>query len=314
MPKISVIVPVYDVEKYLAKCLDSIVNQSFKDFELLIVNDGSPDNSQSIIDEYVKKYNFIKSYTKKNGGLSDARNYAIKKAQGQYIALVDSDDYVDKDFLKKLYSKARENDLDLVVCDTVFVYEDGRKQISKSNLHFSDDDIKNYLLAPPTGCIRLYKKELFENNLFKKGILYEDLEFTPRLINKTKKVGFVEEGLYYYLQRSGSIMKQAEFNPKLLDIFEVLKINQKVLKCEYFLELEYLYITHLLRTATLRFLDYQNTDKYLKQIRKIMHEEFPNWKQNPYYLKSGKKLKLVCNLAYKGHYNVLKIIKKLSGK
>ena len=311
MPKVSVIVPVYNVEKYLAKCLDSIVNQSFKDLEILIVNDGSQDNSQSIIDEYVKKYDFVKSYKKKNGGLSDARNYAIKRACGQYIALVDSDDYIDKDFVGKLYTKAIENDLDLVVCDTVFVYEGGHEQISKSNLHFSDNNLKNYLLAPPTGCIRLYKRELFKNNLFKKGILYEDLEFTPRLVKKTKKIGFVEEGLYYYLQRPGSIMKQADFNFKLLDIFEVLKVNQKALKNEYPLELEYLYITHLLRTTTLRFLDYKNTDKYLKQINDIMREDFPKWESNIYYKKSSFKLKLVCFLAFHEHYNILKLIKKL---
>ena len=92
--KVSVIVPVYNVEKYIKKCLNSLVNQTLDEVEIVVVNDGSPDNSQKIIDEYTKKYKNIKSYVKKNGGLSDARNYGIKKATGKYISFVDSDDYI----------------------------------------------------------------------------------------------------------------------------------------------------------------------------------------------------------------------------
>lgn len=314
MTKVSVIVPVYNVEKYLDKCLASLVNQTFKDFEVIIVNDGTPDNSQKIIDKYTKKYSNFKGFIKKNGGLSDARNFGIKKASGEYISLVDSDDYVASDFLKKMYEKALADKLDIVVCDTIAVYEDGREQVIKSNLRFSDDDVKNYLIAPPTGCIRLYRRSLFENNLFKKGILYEDLELTPGLANKTDKIGFVEEGLYYYLQRSGSIMKMRTFNNKLLDIFEVLESNRKKLKRKYPLEVEYLYITHLLRSTTLRFLDYEDTLKYLNKINDIMSKEFPNWSKNIYYQKSSKKLKLVCYLAYHKHYKLLKLIKNITNK
>ena len=314
MKKVSVIVPVYNVEDYLEKCLDSLVNQTLKDIEIIVVNDGSPDNSQKIIDKYVKKYpDLVKGFIKENGGLSDARNYGIKKAKGEYIALVDSDDYVAKDFLEKMYSKALNKDLDIVVCDTVHVFPNGKEITISSNLKLSDDEVKNYLLAPSTGCIRLYKKYLFDNNQFKKGILYEDLELTPGLINETKKVGFVEEGLYYYLQRDGSIMKQKEFNKKLLDIFEVLSTNKKKLK-NYKEELEYLYITHLLRSATLRFLDYNDTDEYLARINEEIKNNFPNFKNNIYFQKSSNKLKLICTLAYNEHYKILKIMKKLSGK
>lgn len=314
MPKVSVIVPVYNVENYLKKCLDSLASQSFKDFEVIIVNDGSPDNSGKIIDEYTKKYSNFKGFVKENGGLSDARNYGIKKAKGDYVALVDSDDYVDKNFLEKMYTKAIEDNLDIVVCDTINVYEDGNEQIIKSNLRYSNSNIKNYLLAPPTGCIRLYKRKLLLKEGFKKGILYEDLELVPGLVLETKKIGFLEEGLYYYLQRSGSIMKQAKFNEKLLDIFKVLDVNYQKLMKKYPLEIEYLYITNLLRTTTLRFLDYKNTKKHLKQINDIMTKRFPNWMENIYFKKSSKKLQLVCKLAYKNHYLLLKIIKKITNK
>lgn len=312
--KVSVIVPVYNTENYLSKCLDSLINQTFKNFEVIIVNDGSKDNSQETIDKYTKMHSNFKGYIKENGGLSDARNYGIKKATGDYIALVDSDDYVDKSFLEKMYGKAISDNLDIVVCDAVNVYEDGKEEIIKSNHHYTNSDIKNYLVAPPTGCIRLYKRSLLLKEKFKKGILYEDLELVPGLVLQTKKVGFLEEGLYYYLQRSGSIMKQANFNEKLLDIFKVLDVNYQKLTKKYSLEVEYLYITNLLRTTTLRFLEYKNTKKYLKQINDIMTKRFPNWMENIYFKKSSKKLQLVCKLAYKKHYFLLRIIKKITNK
>jgi len=115
--KVSVIVPVYNVELYLEKCLDSLVNQTLKEIEIIVVNDGSPDNSQEIIDKYAKEYKNIKAYKKKNGGLSDARNYGIKKASGEYIAFIDSDDYVRLDMYEKMYNKAKSGNFDMVVCD-----------------------------------------------------------------------------------------------------------------------------------------------------------------------------------------------------
>lgn len=315
MKKVSVIVPVYNVEQYLEKCLDSLVNQTLNDIEIIVVNDGSPDNSQLIIEKFEKKYpKLVKGYVKENGGLSDARNFGIEKATGEYIALVDSDDYVSPLYLGKMYNKAIKEDLDLVVCDTVNVYPDGREQVIKSNLKYSDDLIKNYLLAPATGCIRLYKRNLFNNVEFKKGILYEDLEITPGLVLLTKKIGFVEEGLYYYLQRDGSIMKQNKFNNRLLDIFDVLDINKRKLLNDYPDEVEYLYITHLLRSATLRFLDYADTREYLDRINHVMENNFPNWKNNCYYKKSSKKLRYICKLAYKKHYCILKVIKGITKK
>ena len=122
MVKVSVIVPVYNVYDYLGKCLDSLVNQTLKDIEIIVVNDGSPDNSEEIIDIYKKKYKCIKAYKKENGGLSDARNYGIKRAQGEYIAFIDSDDYVDTQMLEKMYQKAKKDNLDIVVCDVYNVY------------------------------------------------------------------------------------------------------------------------------------------------------------------------------------------------
>lgn len=313
--KVSVIVPVYNTEKYLKRCLDSLVNQTLKDIEIIIINDGSTDNSQVIIDEYSKKYPNIKGYKKENGGMSSARNMGLTKTNGEYIAFVDSDDYIDNDALKKMYEKVKNKNLDIVVCDSINVYEDGRKEYIHSHLHYSNNDIHNYIIAPPMACTRLFKQDIFKKVKFKEGTFYEDLELVPSLISITTKVGFIEEGLYYYFQRNGSVMRQKSFSNKLLDIFSVLdSIKNKIDNDLYRNELEYLYITHLLRTATLRFLDYKDTKKYLDKIVNIIKENYPNYKNNPYFKKSSKKLKILCHLAYYKQRWLLKIIKKITSK
>ena len=312
MVKVSVIVPVYNVEEYISKCLGSLVKQSLKDIEIIVVNDGTPDNSQVVIDKYVKKYNNIKSFIKKNGGLSDARNYGLKYAKGEYISFVDSDDYIDNTMLEKMYNKAKKDNLDIVVCNSIELYDD--KEIEKkSNLHYSNENVKNYIISPPMACTRLYKKNIFDNNKFTKGIYYEDLDFTPSLVALTDKIGFVEEGLYYYVQRNGSIMKQNKYNEKLLDIFKVLEKNKKKLYNDYPEEVEYLYITHLLRTATLRFLDYEEYDELIDKVIYTMKNTFPNFRKNYYYKKSSYKLKIICNLAYHKRIKLLRILKKYGG-
>ncbi len=312
--KVSVIVPVYNVEKYLKKCLDSLVKQTLNGVEIIVVNDGSPDNSQKIIDEYTKKYKNVKSYIKENGGLSDARNYGIKKATGEYISFVDSDDYIKNDMLEKMYNYAIKQNLDVVVCDSINVYDNGSEILIKSNNNYSDNDVCNYIISPPMACTRLFKKTIFDKIQFKKNIYYEDLEMTPKVVNITEKVGFVSEGLYYYVQRDGSIMKQNVFNKKLLDIFDVLKSNKNLLENKFSKEIEYMYITHLLRTASLRFLNYDNGKEYIYKIHNIMKEYFPDWKNNEYYKKSSFKLKLICTLAYNKNILLLKLIKKITNK
>lgn len=312
--KVSVIVPVYNVEKYIKKCLDSLVNQTLNGVEIIVVNDGSPDNSQKIIDEYTKKYKNVKSYIKENGGLSDARNYGIKKATGKYISFVDSDDYIRNDMLEKMYNYAIKEDLDVVVCDSINVYDNGSEILIKSNNNYSDNDVRNYIISPPMACTRLFKKIIFDKIQFKKNIYYEDLEMTPKVVNITDKIGFVSEGLYYYVQRDGSIMKQNVFNKKLLNIFDVLKSNKDLLEDKFPEEIEYMYITHLLRTASLRFLNYDNGKEYIYKIHNIMKEYFPKWKNNVYYKKSSFKLKLICILAYNKNILLLKSIKKVTNK
>lgn len=315
MIKISVVVPVYNVEKYLEKCLKSIIKQSLKEIEIIIVNDGTKDNSAVIIDKYKKKYpKLIRSFKKKNGGLSSARNYGINRAKGDYIICIDSDDYIKPDMLKTMYNKAIKDDLDVVVAN-VFIKSETQEYEIKANLKYSNDVLRNYLISYPMATIRLVKKELYLNNQFKEGILYEDLELLPSLLLKTNKIDFIDKPLYYYVKRPGSIMNKKVYSNKMLDIFTVLEsIENKFREAkkynEYKEEIEYLYITHLLRSATLNLVDLENTKEVLEKINTIFKTRFPDYRKNIYYKKSSKKLKILCFLSYNKNYKILKLIKK----
>ena len=150
--KVSVIVPVYNVEEYLAPCLDSLVKQTLQDIEIIVVNDGSPDNSQEIIDRYVKKYpNLVKAMIKENGGQASARNMALEIAKGEYVNFVDSDDWVKIDMYENMYKKAKEEDADIVVCNTTDYYKDYA-------VYHKPAEFTNKLKQTPSPCNKLFKR------------------------------------------------------------------------------------------------------------------------------------------------------------
>lgn len=201
--KVSVIVPVYNVEKYIARCLDSLVNQTLKEIEIIVVNDGTKDNSQEIVDKYVKKYpEKVVSYIKENGGLSSARNYGIKKATGEYIGFVDSDDYVDLNLFKEMYDEAIKNNCEVVGCQVKYVYAD-RESYNKI-----DDSIFNKLVVESPNILlqlqsyawnKIYKRKFWLDNkfLFPKQY-YEDSALVYNILLKAKNVGVTLNGFYHY--------------------------------------------------------------------------------------------------------------------
>ena len=208
--KVSIILPVYNVEQFLPRCLDSIVNQTLKEIECIVVNDGSPDQSQQIIDEYVKKYpHLFKPLIKENGGLSDARNYALSYVRGEYIGFVDSDDWIEPMMYEKLYQKAKEENADLVVSDFLMEWEDrGVSNYIQGLRQQADNPFKNLLLSPASAWNKLYKTELFTktNIRYPKGLWYEDLATTAKFMPKCHHIAYVNEAFVHYIQREGSIM------------------------------------------------------------------------------------------------------------
>lgn len=313
--KVSVIVPVYNVEKYIDKCINSLVNQTLKDIEIIIVNDGSPDNSEEIIKKYLKKYKNIKYLKKENGGLSDARNYGLNYATGEYIAFLDSDDYVSVDMYQKMYEKGISDNFDMVVCDINYVYNDKSIMVT-SGIKFDTTDIrKTYLSIHPAAWNKIFKKELFSNNInFKKGVWFEDVEFIYRMLPYIKKIGVVHEAYNYYINREGSITNTV--NKKIYDYIDNMNgiiefYKERKIYENYKKVLEYVYVRYLYATfinGCLKF-DY---DDYLKAVdiaRKNVKSNFPKYRRNGYFYKSLKGLYLVMFNKYNA-----KLLYKMRGK
>lgn len=228
MKKVSVIVPVYNVEQYLAKCLNSLVNQTLDDIEIIVVNDGSKDASQEIIEDYVSRYpNRIISLIKENGGLSDARNFGIDRANGTYIGFVDSDDYVEPEMFSEMYELAEKCQAEMVICNLQKVDENGKvtqkltqiphlpeKIILKENMSVFSD--LSYF-----ACNKLFKKELFKNHRFKKDVHFEDIQLIPQLLLQCKVIAQTQSYFYNYLERSDSITKT--HTEKGLDILKAVE-------------------------------------------------------------------------------------------
>ena len=297
--KVSVIVPVYNVEPYLDKCLNTLVNQTLKKIEIIIVNDGSKDNSEKIIEKYLKKYpEKIKYIKKANGGLSSARNEGLKYASGEYIGFVDSDDYVSLNTFNLMYKKAKEKNFDLVVCNLNYVYETKTKMVSAGldkDLENEDEVKKNIVFLYPAVWNKLYKKEILDSLKFKEGIWYEDVEFNFRVYPRVKSIGYVDKPLIQYVQRESSISKTIDkrlFN--YLDNFNgLIKYYQdNNLYNKYYSELEYSYVRYLYATF-IKQLSYTNDQELfkegVKEVIKNVQEHFPNYKKNIYLKKFGLK-------------------------
>ncbi|PZU86540.1 MAG: glycosyl transferase family 2 [Chryseobacterium sp.] len=226
--KVSIIVPVYNVELYLEKCLLSLVNQTLQEIEILVVNDGSKDQSQQIIEKFQQKYpNKIFGFIKENGGLSDARNFGIDIAKGEYIGFVDSDDYISEMMFEEMYNLAEKHQAEMTICNLQKVDENGditqkltqlpnfpEKIVLENNLSVFSDI--SYF-----ACNKLFKKELFQNKRFKKGIHFEDIELIPQLLLQCETLAFTANYHYQYLEREDSISKS--HTTKGLDILKAVE-------------------------------------------------------------------------------------------
>lgn len=224
---ISVIVPVYKVEKYLRKCLDSVCGQTWNKLEIILVDDGSPDGCGAICDEYAEKDSRVKVIHKENGGLSDARNAGLEAAAGRYIGFVDSDDYIKPEMYESMLHKMKNEDVDLVVCGVLNVDEQGNVLTGKQmpmpekDMRMTGEEALGQLAGRNLICFgtavnRLYKAELFQGIRFPVGRLHEDDFVAHRILGKCGKVYFLGESLYYYVQRPGSITMEV-FSLKRLD-------------------------------------------------------------------------------------------------
>lgn len=262
LTKVSIIVPVYNTEKYLRKCLDSLLNQSLKEIEILVINDGSSDGSQEIINQYVEKFpTKIKGYTKPNGGLSDARNFGIDRSMGEFIGFVDSDDYVSETMFSEMYDLAQMNRAQMVICNLRKVDEHGKTirllpqipnmpQSIVLKDHFSIFADMSYF-----ACNKIFSRQLFQDKRFKIGVHFEDIQLIPQLLLKCTVVAQTQKYHYSYLERTDSITKTHTENG--LDILHAVedvtvalntspyKNQQKELKDFKILEGVYTFLAYL---------------------------------------------------------------------
>lgn len=253
--KISIIVPIYNTEQYLERCLQSLIQQDYKNIEIILVNDGSDDNSLAICNKYKNIDNRIIVIDKEHTGVSDTRNIGIKRATGDYIGFVDSDDYIDKDMFKKLINGAEKYKCEISMCDLIETYDImmklkeyklkyiqmDKKQALEQLLY--DKNIGNYVM------VKLFKRELFDNILFPVGKLYEDIATTYKLFSRANNILYIPVPMYHYYQRCDSIVNNitresiqyyisAVFeryydlknNYKYLDLYNVYSIVNVVIK------------------------------------------------------------------------------------
>lgn len=224
MPKFSIIIPVYNVEKYLKKCLESVYNQTYKNYEVIVVNDGTKDNSMDIVKNYPAKV-----INQKNQGLSVARNNGVEKASGEYILFLDSDDYIEKGLLKEI-NKSLNNNPDIVRFQIKEVFEDGKKT-EYNERPFTDKTgqeafqlITKYHFVENAWCYAIRREYYLKNNFkFKENTFHEDFGLLPLVIIKAKKVNSINYIGYNYLQRQGSIMSNKEYTKtkkKVADMYD----------------------------------------------------------------------------------------------
>lgn len=321
MPKVSIIVPIYNVEMYIGKCLETLVNQTLKDIEIILVNDGSKDGSAEIAKKYLKKYpEKIVYLEKENGGLSDSRNYGLPYAKGEYIAFLDSDDYVEENMYEEMYELAKKEDSDMVQCNFYWEYPDKNKKKIGELKQYSNK--KEMLVKTRVEAWnKLIKREILVKNpeiKFPKGLRYEDVEFTYKLIPYVEKVSILNKPFIHYIQRGNSISNTQ--NERTKEIFNVLDnvikyYKEKNLYEEYEEQLEYVYVKTVFCRSLLRMVKIQDKNiksQLLKRTWENVNIKFPEWKKNP-ILKNNKSLKdiylkTINKTTYKIYCKILSLI------
>lgn len=225
-PLISVILPIYNIKSYLRKCMKSILAQTYTDLEIIMVDDGSTDGCDKVCDSYAEIDSRVRVFHKKNGGLSDARNYGIKRANGEYITCIDPDDYVDKDYVYYLYSLVVKYNTKMSICQHRVIFDDGRidEKGSSGDECLSDKCCIERMLyhdvIDTSAWAKLYHKSLFETVEYPVGRLFEDIATTYKLMLQCPQIAVGYESKYNYIIRSNSIVN-GRFNPKKLDLLEM---------------------------------------------------------------------------------------------
>lgn len=286
---ISIVIPIYNIEKYVKKCIESVLNQDYLNIDIILVDDGATDNSGKICDEYKNIDSRIQVIHKLNGGLSDARNAGIKVAKGEYIIFIDGDDYIKPNYVSKLYNNLLENDADISVCGFSYVYDDGKerkynnKEKECTKVFNSQQAIECMLDSrwafKQCAWNKIYKKELFKDIEYPYGMLYEDLGTTYKLISKANKVVYDSNSLYYYVQRKTSITKSLKYNEREKN--RILMANQMCdfLKCNFKKirnKVEFFRATQYLSVINVMYMEQINDASFIYEAKDVINKNVFN--------------------------------------
>lgn len=312
MPKASVVVPVYNVKDYLEKCVDSILVQTERDFELLLIDDGSTDGSGALCDALAQRDGRIRVVHQENGGPGAARNTGVREAVGTWLLQVDSDDWIDPELLERTIEAGERENADLIIFGIRFVDENG-KVLSvftepglPKDIGLSPHEYKELLLTVP-GPTKLYRRELFSRvgAEYPVGIWYEDAELFPKLVVSARSVVFLSGAGYNYLLRSGSTMRNSNVdrNGEILLVTDSILdyFREKGLYEEYEEELCYFTFSHLYQAAV-RVLREDRRHPLLPKLQSYLTEHFPQYRRNRYMVRISRNQKLVLFLLERKWY------------
>lgn len=317
MPKVSIIIPMYNVENYIETCLDSVMNQTMKDYEVIVIDDGSVDHSYEKALEYQKRYpQQMQVFKQENAGQGAVRNNGVKKASGEYILFVDSDDTVSEYFVEEAYKAITESHSDIGIFDAVIVDENRQRKEDMIGCHCSNTicTLQSYpqiLFEYPAPWNKIYKRSLFtENNIgYPTHMWYEDLVGASIFYTAADKIAVIHESLYYYMQRSDSVM-HSKADAKNIEILKAMNMilsfyRNKEIYDIYKPELEYLAIYHILVAAAGRTVKADARSPFPGQFMEYMDDQFPEWRKNTYLngLSALNRLKLY--LLDKKQYKIL---------
>lgn len=309
MARISIIVPLYNMESTLSKTLDSLVNQSLKDIEILCIDDGSTDSSPDILKDYQAKYPSIKVFRKDNGGIASARNFGLSKVKAPYFAFVDSDDTVEPTMMEELYLKAIETKAQLVFCDFWWTYPNQEK-IQHDGPYSSQKELLIGMFA--TLWNKLYDTAWVKSLKidFPDGYRYEDASFLYKLVPYTSHWAYIRKPFIHYLQREGSITHNHNDKVKdMIHVFEDLLVfyKDRGFYEPYHAELEYLFTRFFLGNSFLRTCQINDKADRINTLNlsySILNNHFPKWRTNPYLKQRGLK-NFVFRLMTKNRYFLL---------
>ena len=321
---ISVVVPVYNVEAYLNACVQSVLAQSYKNFELILVNDGSTDQSGGLCDRLAGTDPRIRVIHQANGGLGAARNTGLEAAKGEWLFFLDSDDCIEPEALALTLQAGERYGAELVIFGFRSVSESGKALQTfldplPMNQLLTTETHPALLLAAPVAWNKLYRRSLFLDHgiRYPGRVWYEDIRTTPKLLIESKAVVCIPEILHRYLLRAGSITKNvhADRNREILEAFEDLNGTfQRLGKWErYHKELEYLTVLHVFITASVRVLRIDPGHALLGQFSNYLTTVFPDYRKNPYLSGLGRNKRLILRLLAHRHYGLVRLIFQVKG-